>query len=281
MPDWITQASQWNAQYGWALMRALWFLIAAVVVVRAAHWLMKRYLPERITKARAFGLAMNVIYLLVLLQAVIMAMHQLGFDLQFLGRVAMGAILAAVALAIILRPLFPSLPFKVGNTIQAAGLLGKVEAISALNTRLRTFDGKTLFVPNTKILGDTIVNYHFTPNRRVGVDVYINYEDDLARAKEIMLAEMKADERTLEKPLPRVYVLSQDDGCVKLGARCWVPNLKYFKARSDLTERFKLRFDQEENISLAYPQRGVRILREPDGGRRTGADLGPEGGEHF
>jgi small conductance mechanosensitive channel len=53
----------------------------------------------------------------------------------------------------------PTLPFKVGNTIKAADLMGKVEAIRFLNTRLQTFDGKTFFVPNRKILDDIVINY--------------------------------------------------------------------------------------------------------------------------
>ena len=56
--------------------------------------------------------------------------------------------LVAAGLMIFLRPFIPSLPFKVGQTIKAGDLLGKVEAISLINTRLRTFDGKTFFVPN-------------------------------------------------------------------------------------------------------------------------------------
>jgi small conductance mechanosensitive channel len=37
--------------------------------------------------------------------------------------------------------------------------MGKVEAIRFLNTRLQTFDGKTFFVPNRKILDDIVINY--------------------------------------------------------------------------------------------------------------------------
>jgi small conductance mechanosensitive channel len=67
--------------------------------------------------------------------------------------------LAAIGLMVFLRPFLPTLPFKVGNTIKAADLMGKVEAIRFLNTRLQTFDGKTFFVPNRKILDDIVINY--------------------------------------------------------------------------------------------------------------------------
>jgi len=50
-----------------------------------------------------------------------------------------------------------------------------VEAATIINTRIRTFGGKMVFVPNAKILNDYVVNYHITPNRRLQliVDMYL------------------------------------------------------------------------------------------------------------
>ena len=92
-------------------------------------------------------------------------------------------VLVIIGLIIFLRPFFSSMPFKIGNTIMTAGLLGKVEGLTFLNTRLRTFDGKTIFVPNRKIINDTVINYHLTPTRRVEIDVGICYDQDLQKAK--------------------------------------------------------------------------------------------------
>jgi small conductance mechanosensitive channel len=53
-----------------------------------------------------------------------------------------------------------------------------------------------------------------------------------------------------------------DDG-VNLSARCWVENTKYLRVLSDVTEKVKLRFD-EEKIRMAHPQRDIHLIREPD-----------------
>lgn len=94
--------------------------------------------------------------------------------------------LAAIGMIMVFRPLIPTLPFKVGNTIMAGDLLGKVEATTLLNTRLKTFDGKTVFVPNRKILDDIVINYHFTPTRRFELKINILYDQDLMKAKQIL-----------------------------------------------------------------------------------------------
>lgn len=115
------------------------------------------------------------------------------------------------------------------NSIKTGDLLGKVEATTFLNTRLRTFDGKTVFVPNRKILDDYLINYHFTPTRRVKTT-----------------------------PRPVVYVLNLADSYVALGGRCWVDNLKYWVTKCELAEKVKLRFDRE-GILFAFPQRDVHL----------------------
>jgi len=78
-----------------------------------------------------------------------------------------------------------------------------------------------------------------------------------------MAALMIEDPRVNVTHRPEVYVLNLSNGCVELGARCWVPNPKFWKTRCDLLEKIKLRFDAE-GIVLARTQ--VDIHQLPDNG---------------
>jgi small conductance mechanosensitive channel len=186
------------------------------------------------------------------------ALHYVGVPTIIIRRVLFACILAAVGLIVIFRPYVPSLPFKVGNTIAVGGLVGKVEAVTFLNTRLKTFDGKTIFVPNRMILNDVVNNYHFTGTRQIRISVTISYNDDLLKAKQLLKEILADDPRMLEKPVPSVYVTNLGDDGVGLSARGWVENRNYLKARSDLLEKIKLRFDQE-GITIPFPQRHVHL----------------------
>ncbi|MGD9310247.1 MAG: mechanosensitive ion channel family protein, partial [Desulfosarcina sp.] len=170
--------------------------------------------------------------------------------------------LVAAGSMIFLRPFIPSLPFKVGQTIKAGDLLGKVEAITLLNTRLRTFDGKTFFVPNRQILNDIVINYHFTETRRVKIDVGIRYDQDLIKAEQVLEAVMVEDPRVKTKPAPAVYTLNLADSSVNIGGRCWVNNKDFWVARCDLIKKTKLRFDSE-GIEFAFPQLDLHINSMP------------------
>ena len=129
---------------------------------------------------------------------------------------------------------------------------------------MRTFDGRTVWIPNRMIINDYLINYHFTPNRRIHLDTLIRYDQDLLKAKEVIRGIMEADERVLEKPKPVVYVTHLKSDGVAVGGRCWVPNLKYWRARCELLERIKLGFD-ENSISFAHPQRDISIRSEGSG----------------
>ena len=49
-------------------------------------------------------------------------------------------------------------PFDIGDMIQVAGTLGKVESMSLLSTQLRTPDNQLVIVPNNSVWGDVIIN---------------------------------------------------------------------------------------------------------------------------
>jgi len=137
----------------------------------------------------------------------------------------------------------------------------RVEATTVLHTRLRTFDGKTVFVPNSKILNDYVINYHFTPNRQIRLEIGIHYRSDLLKAKNVVADILARDPRVLDNPVARVFVLNLAENCVELAVRPWVKNLDYWRTRCDLLEIIKLRFDQK-GITIAFPQRDVHIHRE-------------------
>ncbi len=247
--------------YGPQLLWALVILVVGLILAKKLSKYLRNTLGKLGLKPAAVSITGNIFFILFIFFVITAAMEEMELRtelfLGFLGTVC----LAAIGLIVAFRPILPTLPFKVGNTVKTGNLLGKVEAITILNTRLRSFDGKTVFVPNTKILNDYVINYHFTPTRRFKLDVGIGYDQDLVKAKQVLEAVMIEDPRVLNKPRPVVYVLNLADSCVELGGRGWVDNLKYWTTRCELLEKVKLRFDQE-GITIAYPQRDVHLYHE-------------------
>jgi len=242
--------------YGRDMIMSLLVIIVGLFIIRYVMKWIRAGLAKEMTNKTAAANTANIIHIFLLSGVFISAAIEVGFDVLPVFRMFMVIMLSVVGLMIFFRPYIPTLPFKVGQTVKAAGLLGKVEATTFLNTRIRTFDGKVFFVPNRKILDDIVINYHFTPARRMKIDIPIRYDQDVMKAKQVLEALMIEDPRVKKTPRPVVWVLDLSNGCIRLGGRCWADNLKYWATRVDLIEKAKLRFDNE-GIVISYPHMGV------------------------
>ena len=249
--------------YGRDVVLALVILVGGLIATRLFIKYFRRILQKFTANQPLISIVSTSLHVVLVVLVVTAALHYVGVPAMIIRRVLFACILAAVGLIVIFRPYIPTLPYKVGNTIEVGGLVGIVEATTVLHTRLKTFDGKTVFIPNRMILNDVVNNYHFTPTRRIRVDVTISYHDDLLKAKQLLKEILADDSRVLEKPAPNVYVTNLGDNGVELSARGWVENRNYLKARSDLLEKTKLRFDRE-GIIIPFPQRHVHLSDRAD-----------------
>ena len=249
--------------YGREVVIAFAVVVFGLILIKWINQGLKRvFLKLPISPAKG-ATVRNIIIVLMTAALISFAAIQIGLDARPVARFLAILTLGAIGMVVVFRPLIPSLPFKVGNTVKIGDLLGKIEATTILNTRLRTFDGKTFFVPNRKILDDIVINYHFSDTRRIKINVGIRYDQDLMKAKQVLESIMIEDPRVIPKPAPVVYVLNLTDNCVELGGRCWVDNMKYWVTKCELLEKTKFRFDNE-GIVIAFPQLDVNYYNKSE-----------------
>jgi small conductance mechanosensitive channel len=270
----LREKGDFIVQYGQEILLALVLLLVGLILVKLFMAWVRKILPRYTRNQYLISmviLALNILLIVLLLSVLA---HYLGIRDIVVRRIFLAVALIVGGFILFLRPYIPTLPFKTGNVIAIEGVVGKVEAMTFNYTRMRTFDGKTLFLPNQKLFKAVINNYHYTPNRRVQINVTIEYTADLLKAKQVMKEIMDNDSRVLKKPVSTVYVMELGEDGVILSGRCWVENAKYLKIRSDVAERIKLRFD-EEGIAIAIPQRRLHLdngSRVPDFRRMRGED---------
>lgn len=159
-------------------------------------------------------------------------------------------------------------PFEVGDFVEVAGQSGDVAEIGIVSTRLDTTDNVRVILPNSKVFGEVIKNYHAHDTRRVDLEVGISYDDDIGGALETVRRVLSEEDRVLEEPGPTVAVNSLGDSSVNLIARPWCATSDYWPLRRDLTRRLKEELEAD-GFELPYPQRDVHLH----------GDAGPAGGE--
>lgn len=147
-------------------------------------------------------------------------------------------------------------PFRVGDTIDAAGVMGTVDEIGMFMTRMRTAQGIFVAVPNSSIWSGTIFNYSLHPRRRLDMMIGISYDDDIDKARALILELAKADERVSSDPEPVVLVKGLGDSSVDLQLRAWIRRQDFWDVNFELTRAVKYKLD-EAGISIPYPHRQI------------------------
>jgi small conductance mechanosensitive channel len=249
----------------------------ALVIFIAGRWIsgllgkvLKRVLERTKLDQMLVRFILSIVSVLLTLVVVVASLGQLGVDTTSLialvgaAGLAIGLALqdslknfAAGVLLIFFRP------FKEGDFVEVAGVSGIAESITIFSTVMRTGDNREVIVPNGAIYSDTITNYNRRPTRRVDMVFGISYDDDLRKAKAILMEIVKADPRVLPEPEPVVAVGALADSSVNFIVRPWVNTPDYWPTFWDITEKVKLRFD-EEGISIPYPQMDVHVKRDAE-----------------
>src|SRR6187402_2829091 len=78
-------------------------------------------------------------------------------------------------------------PFKVGDTIEAQGVIATVLEIQIFVTKMLTGNNQTVFVPNGALSNGTIINYSMQGERRADLTFAVSYDSDIKKAKDILL----------------------------------------------------------------------------------------------
>ena len=99
--------------------------------------------------------------------------------------------------------------------------------------------------------------------RRIYLAVRVSYDDDLQRARDVLLKVLTMDARVLGNPPPSVTVRELADTGVDLNVRPWVNNPDYSSTKWDIAETIKGAFGQS-GITIPYPQLDVHKARRKD-----------------
>ena len=149
-------------------------------------------------------------------------------------------------------------PFTVGDFIEAQGFSGTVTEVQIFNTILKTPDNKTVIIPNSPLSSNAMVNYSSEARRRVDFTFGIGYEDDIDKARSVLLRVIGTFSQIYPDPKPFVQVGELADSSVNLVVRVWADSDDYWDVHFGMTEAVKKEFDKE-GISIPFPQRDVHL----------------------
>lgn len=148
-------------------------------------------------------------------------------------------------------------PFKVGDLVEiGGGKRGVVEEIQVFNTVLATKDNKRIILPNALVTNNPITNISGQGLLGVELTFGISYNDDIDKARDIILQVGKSCPHILEEPVQAVVVATLGDSSVNLATRPFCDPAKYWDVYFYMQENVKKEFDKQ-GISIPFPQMDV------------------------
>jgi small conductance mechanosensitive channel len=260
------------------LLVAVLILVAGYFAGRWAGRALARALERAHLDPPVRSLLARLTGVLVFTLFAIMALQNLGVELLPLVA-GLGIAGAGVALAmqgvlgngIAGLTIMVTRPFKVGDFISVVGEQGAVEDITLFSTTLGHADLSKVVIPNRKIVGEILHNYHSI--RQLGIEVGVSYKTDVVAAVETIHEILRANSRVLKDPAPVVGIARLRDSCVVLAVAPWVQAADYGPAGAEVNQSI-LEVFRARDIVIPAPQREVRVLS-------TTAYLGESAKERF
>ena len=270
-----------------ALVVFVFFLFIARVVRSTA-----RRLAERNKKHYSLGLvvgrlAYGFVIFLGLLVALVIAIP--GFTPgQLVNILGLSSVAIGFAFRDILQNFLAGIllllaePFRIGDQIKVGDFEGTVEHIQTRATFIKTYDGRRIVIPNSKLFTDPVTVNTAYDMRRLQYDVGIGYGDDIAQAKKIMLGVLRDIPDVLDEPAPDALVVDLAASTVNIRLRWWIKpprQTDLLSAQDVVLERIKIALT-EAGIDLPFDTQVMLVhdqTEETDGDRTNQREGWPKG----
>ena len=259
------QAVELTVKYAPAFLLAIVTLIAGIIIINAFVRFLRKFLTKKEVDESLVPFVASLTN--VLLKAMLLISVASMVGIQTTSFVAiLGAAGLAVGLALqgslanfaggVLILLFK--PFKVGDVIEAQGVIAAVHAIHIFHTELKTYDNRTIILPNGPLSNDKITNFSTEDTRKVEWVFGIGYDDDIDKAREVIKETIFTDTRVLDGDTPFIHIAELADSSVNFKVRAQVKGEDYWDVYFEMTEKVKKAFDKA-GISIPYPQNDVHL----------------------
>lgn len=240
-------------------------LIIIILGVLIGSWI-GQFVRKRISDttsdplmSRFLGKAIKYVLIVV---AIMLALRASG-----LGGIAAGILTAAGASAVVLGFAFKDIgenfisgiilafnrPFDVNDTVEIGENFGKVKSLEFRYTKLKTFDGKDVYIPNSDVLTKPVTNFTEDGFFRWDFIIGIAYEDNIEGAKNTVLEALRKEPNVIEDDEHENFVIEDQlaTSTVNLKVFFWV-DTKDFRKMALITKGLVIKNVKEALEDAGY-----------------------------
>jgi len=253
--DWT---KYFNAENLEKFLRILIILIAGLVILYTLAWIVRKFLPTKLSKQRQMIINRAVLYtgFLTLLFIII---SELNIDLApIFGAAGVIGIVVGIAsqtsIGNIVSGFFlvSEKSFEIGDLIRIGDKTGTVYAIDLLSIKIKTFDNLLLRIPNQTVISTELTNITRFPIRRMDINISVAYKENLAHVKETLERVVKNNPLCLEEPTPLIIFKEFGTSGIDMLLGVWFEKANFLAVKNSIFQEIKKTFD-DEGIEIPFP----------------------------
>ena len=262
----IEKIIDFATEYSFQVLGGLIVLVLGWIVAGyVARLLMKVFAKKNVDITLSKFIA-GTAKLLVIIFAVIVALGKFGIEIapiiagiSVIGFGTSFALQGTLANYVAGFSLILTRPFRVGDIVEVADVMGEVTEIKLPRTEMKTVDGHMILIPNKHIVGEIIQNY--SERKRLKIEIGISYDSDVEKALKIVRDVVSNDERIFKGESLRIGITEFADSSINLCARVKCLQDNYWDVMFDLNKKIFSEFNNA-GIVIPFPQRDVHIIQE-------------------
>lgn len=264
---------QWNRAWNWIVGKAGSVILALLCLwigLKLAKWIMKlirRSFDKSKLDPTVSSFLSSIIYIVLYVLIFITVVSIMGIQVTsfvtLLGTagVTVGLALqgslanfAGGVLILILKP------FVIGDYIRedTHNNEGTVISIDIFYTRLQTYDGKMIVIPNGTLSNTSLTNLTKQEKRRLEFRIPVEYDVDLQLAKSVLEQVITKESMVLADEPKNIVLDAFEDSSMTILVHIWVKTEDYWPAKWKLMEGFKAALD-EAGIVIPYNQLDIHM----------------------
>jgi potassium efflux system protein len=146
-----------------------------------------------------------------------------------------------------------------GDLVEIDNIRGHVRKVTIRNTLVKAFSGATIFVPNSLLISQKMINYSHADRRyRQEIKIGVAYGSDVEKVTDLLLTAAKQSGKVLDRPPPRVRFLDFGDNTLVFSLRLWIKG--WVDRYADSEVRYHIdRIFKENDIEISFPQLDLHI----------------------
>lgn len=147
-------------------------------------------------------------------------------------------------------------PFRINDQIVIDNYEGTVERIDIRTTKIRTYTGERILLPNSTVFTSAVKVRTAFSSRRTDLAVGVDYNTSLPQAKKFLEETIAKVEGVLKQPAPEIDLVSFGDSSIDFVVRYWTlpQQQEVRRVQTRAIVAIKKAFD-EANINIPYPIR--------------------------